>query len=394
MSSPDETSRPAAPLAAISPAPRIDVLLPSKERFGPRNAGAISGVVHDLISASQTADCFRVFGHPVDPPFDDVAFTAISPRHSWLHGSNLGLARAYLHHLQGQAPPTLVEVHSRCHVAAHIAARRPDLRTALYLHNDPREMKGGKQIAERESLLRSLAVVICVSDYIRSCFLDGLNVDGALAAKIVTARNGAKRWLPTPHPKQRMILIASRMVPEKGILECAKALAQVLAQQPDWHVKVAGARRFDQSAPGSYEADVASALAPLGERAEMLGFIPPDKVRKLQQEAAIILCPSLWHDPMPKAVLEALAAGSALLTTRRGGIPEAAEGRAHIVDEPNIEMFAKAIEKLVTDDAYRTGLQETAWQDFPFTASKMADDADAHRATAIRAAASATNQRR
>ena len=30
-------------LSDIRPAPRIDILLPSKESFGPKNAGAISG---------------------------------------------------------------------------------------------------------------------------------------------------------------------------------------------------------------------------------------------------------------------------------------------------------------------------------------------------------------
>ena len=36
--------------------------------------------------ASQTADCFRVFGHPVDPLM--MLPSGLSPRHSWLHGSN------------------------------------------------------------------------------------------------------------------------------------------------------------------------------------------------------------------------------------------------------------------------------------------------------------------
>jgi len=379
----DDTSRPPSALARMSPRPRIDVLLPSKERFGPKNAGAISGVVLDLVTASQTPDCFHVFGHPVDMPFDDVAFTGLAPRHGWLNGRNMGLAKAYLHHLTGQPAPALVEVHGRSHVAAHIAAKRPGLPVTLYLHNDPRQMKGSESVAARLKLIRSMAAVICVSDYIRGCFLDGLEVDTTLAAKVVTARNGAKRWLQVPHPKRKMILVASRMVPEKGILECARALTQVLATKADWHVMVAGARRFDESSPGSYEADVAAALAPLGDRASMLGFIPPAEVRTLQQQAAIILCPSVWHDPMPKAVLEALAAGSALLTTRRGGIPEAADGRAHIVDDPTLDAFAAALDKLVTDDAYRTRLQETAWRDFPFTAERMADDADGCRAMAI-----------
>ena len=96
-----------------------------------------------------------------------------------------------------------------------------------------------------------------------------------------------------------------------------------------WSLARAASR---QSEKGSYEAQIADALAPIGKQARMTGFLPKADLLKLQQQAAIIACPSIWDDPMPKAVLEALAVGSALLTTRRGGIPEVAEGRAHIVD--------------------------------------------------------------
>ena len=64
-------------LGDIRPAPRIDILLPSKERFGPKNAGAISGVVLDLIEESQTPECFRVVGTDVETPFKNVDFKGL-----------------------------------------------------------------------------------------------------------------------------------------------------------------------------------------------------------------------------------------------------------------------------------------------------------------------------
>ncbi len=384
-----DTPAETASLAAIVPPPRIDIILPSKERFGPANAGAISGVVLDQIRNSATPDCFRVVGTAVDQSFEGVAFHGLRPRHAWLHGGNIGFAAAYLHSLRGMPAPDLVEVHSRCHVAAWLKAKRPDLRIALYLHNDPRDMKGGRSVPERRRLLESMAAVICVSDYIRTCFLDGLDDAGSLAGKVATARNGATRWLEMPAAKKPMILLAGRMVPEKGILECAQAMALVLKDHPEWEVVIAGARRFEDSTPGSYEGQIARALQPLGPRARMTGFLPIEQIRELQDEAAIIACPSIWHDPMPKAVLEALAAGGALLTTRRGGIPEVAEGRAHIVDTPDVEGFASALQELVADQSYREALQRAAWQDFPFTAARMANDADAIRARAIDVTAAA-----
>ena len=370
-------------LSDIRPAPRIDILLPSKERFGPKNAGAISGVVLDLIEESRTPECFRVVGKDFDTPFPSVDFKGLQPRNSWLHGSNIGLAAAYLHEIRSSGSPDLVEVHSRCHVAAYIKKKRPDLKVALYLHNDPRDMKGARKTAERAWLLRNMSAIICVSDYIRDCFVDGIDIPSRTAKHVRTARNGVDRWLSSPSAKKPFVLVAGRIVPEKGILEFARASAEVLSDKPDWKIVVAGARRFEECKPESYEKTVANALAPLGERAVMTGFLPIDQIRKLQEEAEIIACPSVWQEPLGKTALEALAAGGALLTTRRGGIPEVAEGRAHIVDSPDVAGFMDAIERLVTDQPYRKSLQHSAWNDFPFTATRMATDADAIRAFAL-----------
>ena len=360
----------------------IDILLPVKERFSHANAGAVAGVVHELATYSRQSSDIRVIGAVVEDPLPGTDFVGLTPRRAWLTGRNLGFANAYLHMIRDARAPRLVEVHARCHVAAHIAKKRPDIRVALYLHNDPREMKGAKSTGQRMAILNAMSAVICVSDYIKQCFLDGLDTSDELRAKVHTVRNGTVRWLTHPNPKKRLIFMAGRMVPEKGILECARALAVLLPHHEGWRVVVAGAKRFQTAKLSRYEREVAKALGPIGRRAVMTGHIGRDEVRRLQQEAEIIVCPSIWQEPISRAVLEALAAGSALLTTRRGGIPEVAEGRAHIVDNTGAVDFAKALERMITDDAYRKSLQERAWNDFPFTAEAMAHEADQVRARA------------
>ena len=371
------------PLTSISPAPKIDILLPAKERFSPSNAGAISGVVRDLVQASRATKLFHIIGTDVDISLMPGHFTGLVPKRRWLYGHNIGLAAAYLDMINATNVADLVEVHSRCHVARYLVKRQPSLRVSLYLHNDPRQMKGGRSVSQRRYLLEKLSGIICVSDYIRNCFLDGLGNCGDLASKIGVARNGAYRWLKKPAVKENLILLAGRMVPEKGILECATAIAQILPDHPDWMLIIAGAKRFEESVPGSYEDKIATVIAPLKERAKMLGFIPIAKMRDWQARAAISACPSLWHDPMPKAVLESLAAGCALITTRRGGIPEAAEGRALIVDKPTVENFANGFDKLLGNSVFRQNLQNIAWRDFPFTDTAMAEAADQLRLQAL-----------
>lgn len=373
------------PLTTLSPLPKIDLLLPSKERFTAKNAGAISGVVRDLVMASTSSRAYRVVGTAVDKPWDGADFMGVKPAGTWFRSTNIATAAAYLRALKSGSKPDLIEVHSRCQVAAYIARKRPDIPVSLYLHNDPRDMKGAKSVAERTRLLEQLSGIICVSDYIRRCFLDGISAPDTLLAKVGVARNGAERWLAKKPKKQPYILLAGRMVPEKGILECAKAIASILPKYPQWRLVIAGARRFEEAAPGSYEEQIAAAISTLGDRAEMRGFIPIEEIRRLQAAAAISACPSLWHDPMPKAVLEGLAAGCALMTTRRGGIPEVADGRALVIDDPSVASFTAAFDKLLGDDAYRHMLQDVAWNDFPFPATQMAADADQLRLNILNA---------
>ncbi len=365
--------------------PKIDILLPVKESFQAANAGAVASVVHDLVIASKDPRNIKVIGRAVEQPFPGINFAALGPKQKWLNGKNLGFAKAYLDWLKRYPAPDLIEIHGRCNVAAFLLKKRPDIPISLYLHNDPRDMKGSKSVSERENLLNGLVQIICVSDYIRNCFLDGLDDKPADNIKIQVVQNGVLRRLTSPPRKEPIIFIAGRMVPEKGILEAATALASILPYYPEWRLVIAGARRFENTIKGSYQAKIAKAIAPLGDQAELTGFIPLDAVRQWQERAAIAACPSLWQEPLGKVVVEALAAGCAVLTTRCGGIPEVAEGRALIIDNPSVSEFYDGFKTLLSDENLRHGLQMRAWNDFPFTNTAMANRVDKLRRDSLTA---------
>ena len=362
---------------------KIDILLPVKEAFSAANAGAVATVVNDIVLASKQSATITVLGREVEVPFPNINFSALIPKNKWLYGKNLGFAIAYLDRLMTHPDPDLIEVHGRCNVASYLLKKRPDIPIILFLHNDPRVMKGAKSIAERQHLFDSLVQIICVSDYVRNCFLDGLKIDKKQDKKVGVYSLGVKRKLKSPPIKEKLIFIAGRMVPEKGILEASAALAELLPRYPEWRVVIAGARRFNDSTPDSYETEVKKALSPLGKQAEMTGFIPLDVVRHWQERAAIAACPSLWPEPLGKVVVESLAAGCAVLTTRCGGIPEVAEGRALIIDHPSISAFHDGFETLLQNESLRHDLQARAWNDFPFTSTAMGHKVDQLRQNAL-----------
>ena len=353
------------------------------------NAGAIATVTAQHVRLSSPEFSFDVFGRTLNgPAMPGVSYQSLEPLHSWLSGQNIGLARAYVQYLKTTPQPDLTEVHGRAQVARYIARKRPDLPVVLYLHNDPRDMKGARSVDDRLWLRRHLAGIICVSDYIKRCFLDGLPDSPSEDDKLCAVLNGTGQEGRESAAKQNRILIAGRMVPEKGILPACRAVASVLVDHPDWHLDVVGGRHFRTEPATDYEKQIETALSGMDKQVRLWGFQPAPILTDLQSKAAISIVPSLWDEPCGLTGLEALAAGSALLTTDRGGIIEYATGRAEVINLSGAELadadaeeffvqnLAERLTTLITNTSHREGLQRTARTRFPFTAENMVVNAN------------------
>ena len=72
------------------------------------------------------------------------------------------------------------------------------------------------------------------------------------------------------------------------------------------------------------------------DRIVFTGFIPYKDVPTYLHLANIAALPSMWEEPFGLTIVEALAAGLPLVTTKSGGIPEVCEGVATIVKRDNI----------------------------------------------------------
>jgi glycosyltransferase involved in cell wall biosynthesis len=234
---------------------------------------------------------------------------------------------------------------------------------ALHFGNDPRRMEGSRSASERRRLLERSAAIVCVSDFIRRCFLDG--IDHPLTACVHVLHTGVPRAPEFP-AKEKRIVYVGRIIPEKGVLELVQALARILPQHPDWNAEIIGARWFGGGEkPTSYENSVVQAASPC-ERIVLAGFRPHEEVLASFSRAAIAVVPSLWEDPFPRAALEALAQGCALVCSTRGGLPELGPERAVYLDTIAAETLAGALDRLVADDEERQRLQRRGWDDFPF----------------------------
>ena len=339
------------------------MLLAPKERFEEGGAGAFALNVLETSSVSRWRDGITVFGSPVLAPFPAIRFQPLElPKWSF-RGRNIAMAHCYVEVVKA-SPPDLVEVFNRPVMIRELKRGLPEVPVALHFGNDPRGMEGSRSVAERRALLALGVAIVCVSDFIRRCFLEG--IDGPLGTRTHVIHTGVPASAVFPVAKEPKIIFAGRIVPEKGVLELVEALARVLPLHPTWSAEIYGARWFgDDGLLSNYEKAVSRAAGDC-RRIVFAGFQPHARITDALRAASIAVVPSGWDDPFPRAALEALAQGCALVCSRRGGLPELGDGRALYLDTVSAQSLEQALQRLISNDAERLALQRRGWEDFPF----------------------------
>jgi len=355
------------------PVPLVATILPPHEGFGPGRAGAVGTTVRLLARAPG----FRtlVIGGPQDgPAFHDVRFRPVRAAFWWPGNVNIRYGAAMLWPLR-RARPALIEVHNRPELALWLARRIPRVPLLLFLHNDPHGMRRASTPAERTLLLSRLAGVVTVSEYLRRRLLAGV---AAPARPPVVLPNAIDHGtLPPPQTRERLILFAGRIVPEKGPDAFVAACATALRCLPGWRADMIGADRFRPDSPDTRFVRIVRAAAEAAG-VSAIGYRDHAFVLEAMARAAIVVVPSRWQEPFGLVALEALASGAALICTARGGLREVAGDAAVYADPDEPGALAAAIRSLANDPTRRAALAEAGRArarsfDAPVIAARLAD---------------------
>jgi UDP-glucose:(glucosyl)LPS alpha-1,2-glucosyltransferase len=352
--------------------PKVAVVLPPREGFGPGRTGAIGLLVRRL-TQTPGFDTLIVGGKQDGPTFPGIEYSPISPS-LWSFGStNLRYAAAVAETFKKQRPD-LIEVHNRPEIALALAARLPGTPVVAFIHNDPHGMREATTPADRAKLLRQLAGVITPSGYLRQRLLDG--VTDSVKTPTVLPNCLDLTELPPPRRRERLILFAGRVVADKGPDAFISACAAALPYLPGWGAEIIGADRFSFDSPDTGFVQTTRAAAE-GANIRMLGYRDHPEVLAAMARSAIVVVPSRWAEPFGLVALEALATGAALICAPRGGLPEVAGDAAVYADPDRPGEIAAAIRSLAGDEPRRAALAAAGWQrvqqfDVPVITARLA----------------------
>lgn len=194
--------------------------------------------------------------------------------------------------------------------------------------------------------------------------------------------------LPEPLPSSPVpeldgtpfVLAVGTLERRKNIARLVDAFGAVAADHRDVRLVLAGADGDDRT---RIDASVDALPAPIRERVLLTGYVDARTRSWLVRNAQVLAYPSL-DEGFGFPLLEAMSAGTPVVASTAGSIPEIAGAAAVLVDPEDVDALAHALGRTLTDSALRDALIEAG---STRVASFRWDDTAAHLVALYRSVA-------
>jgi glycosyltransferase involved in cell wall biosynthesis len=271
---------------------------------------------------------------PAQKSFAETALAAVPGRYPILiDGLALGVLPEAAHAVRVRRP-LIVLVH---HPLAVESGLSPDEAEML-------------RASERTALAAATAVIVTSAPTARLLTADyGVPQDRITIVRPGTDRGAAVRG--DAGGPVRLVSVGA-VVPRKGFEVLIAALA-TLTDLP-WRLTIAGDRTRDPAASARLDADIARHS--LGERVELLGALPQERMSALYAGADVFVLASRFEG-YGMAYAEAIAHGLPVIGTTGGAIPETVPPGAGILVPPDdVTALAGALRRVIADRGERERL--------------------------------------
>lgn len=244
--------------------------------------------------------------------------------------------------------PDAVIVFNDMQTPRYVKAAVPDAKVILRLSNEVS--------SQQPNLGPSLSAVhtfVPVSSYIRDWTR---KTYGVADERLVVIPNGAD--LDTFRPRADYlepqtpvkVLFIGRLNHDKGPDIVADAVEVLQKEGLPVALTVAGAVWWYGNENQLADPFVREMMAKIERtQATYLGHVPRAEVPELVRSHDVVCILSRWKEPMAQVTFEAMASGCALVSSDRGGLPEACGNGAILVDPDNFEGVVAQLRRLVSD---------------------------------------------
>jgi len=149
---------------------------------------------------------------------------------------------------------------------------------------------------------------------------------------------------------RKIVLFTGKLTPQKGIYFLVKAAKKIKG-----HIYIVGdGPEKNYLKKLKYEKNL--------KNVHILGYLDDEELKEFYYMADILVTPSVWDEPLGLVILEAMAAKTPVIATRKGGIPLAIKDNFNgkLIRPRNSTQIADAVNKLLGDKTIRDKMGKNA----------------------------------
>jgi len=342
---------------------KISILLPYKENYSPKYAGAVSLFINDTTKLSKFKNNIRIFGSTDYKSKLSKNYTDIKLNKTNLFQSQ---SRFYVNkfiRLQKNINSNIIEVHNRPNYLKYI--KKLNTKIVLYFHNDPLAMVGSEKINERLNLMQICEKIIFNSMWSKNRFIEGLDNFYSSSQKLEVINQSTNKPKIDFTKKNKLITFVGKLNSAKGYDLFGNAILKILKKHKDWGAAVVGDEPRQK-------------IIFKHKNLNILGFQEHGKVLSILKKTSIAVACSRWEEPFGRTSLEASSRGCAVIISDKGGLRETVTN-AIILKKNTVSYVYKAIDDLIKDKKKLTDLQKKSHKNFYLTNRYACKKIDTYR---------------
>ena len=342
---------------------KISILLPYKENYSIKYAGAVSLFINDTTKLSKFKKNIRVFGSTNFKSKLSKNYTNIELNKSGLFQSQ---SRFYVNkfiELQKNINADIIEIHNRPNYLKYI--KKLNSKIVLYFHNDPLEMAGSEKVKDRLNLMEICEKIIFNSEWSKNRFINGLDSFYSGSPKLEVINQSTNKPKIDFKKKKKIITFVGKLNSAKGYDLFGGAILKILKKHKDWNALVIGDEPREK-------------LIFKHKNLNLLGFQEHKKVLKILEKTSIAVACSRWEEPFGRTSLEAASRGCAVIISDRGGLKETITDGI-IIKKNTINNIFNAIDELIKNKKKLLDLQKKSYKKFFLTNKHSSNEIDSYR---------------
>ncbi len=247
----------------------------------------------------------------------------------------------------------LVVIHNEPNLLLFLK-NNPQQKVILHMHNEHLTIRMFRPLYRHA--LKKVDSVLCVSDYIRRSAIKHFP---QYADKFIVVFNATDPNVFMPYGEEALhqlkdvialdvdkkyLLYVGRLTEIKGVHVLIQAFEKIHQRLPNTKLIIVGSSFFEGAVKTDYEKSLVNLAMLINQHIIFTGYIPHEKLKYLYSAVDIVVLPSIWQDPCPLVVLEAMASGTCLVSSAVGGIPEVVESEINgiLVKEGDVDALVNA----------------------------------------------------